>query len=490
MNLVKSRGYGFCLCGLVALVVLTTGCIEKIAVRTANKLATDEALKDAVRLPLNEDREGFVNCFKKPGGGCPDEGSSDLPTLLPTESALELRQSLRKEMEFRAKDSLLRHSVISALDVLDDPTYKGILDTYTQLARYGLGPTKTPRETPTLNLGWRETSELLGAITTATELGGWENFAWKLEEHAIAKATDGGRKLLPAWRTKTELYEKLGDRLGPGVAIELVTTGYIATYLQAYFRGGHFVEATLDLTNAKKQWEEALKKQIGGSDAEVAAIVDDLIKEYLGDFNPKFTFGSVQGGGFVTRGGVEYKFPVIEIKVDPTADEALTITKLDPLIVGNDLLRVILEATFDGRAQLPGVSRSTAVVKLGHAVNEASNAGSPESRFLDEKDFASVEKWANRGEALATVLTGRLVRGGGWAALNNESLAGMVETIVGVFVRKWTEKVAWCAYSCTDRQVRPDEVKRTGLSPVAEGRTVPLEIVIEGRMVGLGPPKD
>ena len=33
--------------------------------------------------------------------------------------------------------------------------------------------------------------------------------------------------------------------------------------------------------------------------------------------------------------------------------------------------------------------------------------------------------------------------------MNNEALAKVIETTVGVVVRKATEKVAWCIYACT-----------------------------------------
>ena len=120
---------------------------------------------------------------------------------------------------------------------------------------------------------------------------------------------------------------------------------------------------------------------------------------------------------------------------------------MDPLIVANDLVRVFLEAVFDSFHGLPVVSSATAK-ELGHCVNDPERATSAASVHLSEENFAEVENWVNRGEAVTTALVGSAVRGAGWIALNNESLAGLLETMVGVLVRKTTEKAAWCVYSC------------------------------------------
>jgi hypothetical protein len=66
-----------------------------------------------------------------------------------------------------------------------------------------------------------------------------------------------------------------------------------------------------------------------------------------------------------------------------------------------------------------------------------------------EEQFTKVNDWANRAEGVVGSATGQAIRGISWLSLNNEALAKMIETAVGVAARKGTEKLAWCVYACS-----------------------------------------
>jgi hypothetical protein len=256
---------------------------------------------------------------------------------------------------------------------------------------------------------------------------------------------------------------------------------YIKEYMKAYFRNGEFIKATIDLSQLKENIKKKLKDRFGLiDDLALDAMAEKLLQEFLsggsgGEY--KFVFGSIGATAFVTRAGAKYHFPAIEAKLDPRAERPLTVTKIEPIIIGNDLLRVLLEASFDAWYQLPCVSNATARI-LGQQINDPEKATSLESEHLSAKDFESVESWANRTESGSSALVGRLVRGGGWIALNNEALAQLLETLVGVFVRKSTEKVAWCAYSC--RKTIPHSANKS--AQILSGTPdVKLVVRVQGR---------
>src|SRR5205814_13312 len=71
-------------------------------------------------------------------------------------------------------------------------------------------------------------------------------------------------------------------------------------------------------------------------------------------------------------------------------------------------------------------------------------------RRVTAEEFAKVNEWGARTEAGIGSVVSKLVRGGGPLALNNEALAGLIETSVSVSALKGAEKVAWCFYLATN----------------------------------------
>ena len=188
-------------------------------------------------------------------------------------------------------------------------------------------------------------------------------------------------------------------------------------------------------------------------DSQVDGLIDKLLEERFhlvkdahGQDPSIPLFGSVAADGFVTRGGASYSLPSIDVKLDPTAARPVQVTPIEFTAVGADLIRVLLHAIFDAHDGLPAASKATGTgipKPDGLVVNTPGQKG-----HLSAEDFGSVEAFAGRVEGVTGAVVGRAVRGMSWIALNNEALAVLIETTLGVAARKFTEKACWCWYSC------------------------------------------
>ena len=121
-------------------------------------------------------------------------------------------------------------------------------------------------------------------------------------------------------------------------------------YLRAYFRGGKFFKASITI-------EDIISKvpEIEDLPPEVRERLDEIIK----DIDAKLTYGSIKEEGFTTRSGGSYMIPPIQLTASPFADKKVVISEVDHKQIGNDILRVIIEAQFDAYSMLPAVASAT-----------------------------------------------------------------------------------------------------------------------------------
>jgi hypothetical protein len=248
-------------------------------------------------------------------------------------------------------------------------------------------------------------------------------------------------------------------------------SAFAKAYFEAYFRGGRFLEARLDGSQLLDKVRADLQEQLEGiGDPElrdtlvlqeltrlvglfapsadpdrVREIVEEVWSGNYTSIDELLTLGKIRDEGFVTRSGTKYQFPAISVEIDPLRDEPLQVTQVDFKAVGNELVVVLVEAMFDGLLATP-------------CVDEATGAGLPDGlrlpRFVDDDagvtadQFRSVDSNAQRLGGLAGASIGRLVRGLGWISLDNEALAGLVESLFATVVQKSVEKVLWCYFRC------------------------------------------
>jgi len=240
---------------------------------------------------------------------------------------------------------------------------------------------------------------------------------------------------------------------------------YLVAYTKAYFRNGRFAAVQLDDDAMKKFIAKQL--EVNQDEQPWKDLLDDLVKKLpkAADGKHRNLFGKIEETSLKTRGGADYKFPAITATLQPGAGKFVTISKVDFVAVGADLIRVFLEALGDTVAGVPAMSDATGCNVQDD--NLRLTAFDPKIMYLTEEDFADVNDFANRIEAATSVLVGRAIRGASWFSLNNESVAVLIETTTGVVAKKASEKILWCGY-CVYRK---DKEKRINY-PLGLGTTI------------------
>jgi hypothetical protein len=416
-----------------------------------------------------------------PGGNCkgsdttPVEGSSfgknkrkERLGILFLEKAPygTLLAGIRTKLEQRKNSSALRvmeHSVHTKILSLYRFLSAGESDSVKALTG---GAKETQPSPPLLSFTTDELNEYLKRVHESIQSDGWDSLAESAQEyHAEIQKN----------RAATE-ETKVAAQGMSRMAL------FIREYLRAYFRNGRFVRFNLDSTTLDAELQKEILARFPGITDQARK---DLTKSLFG--TDKFYFGEIDSGGFVSRGGATYQFPPLEAKLDPFARRPITVSKIDFPTVGSDIIRVILEATFDAHDLLPGVSNCTGSIVTDEKdqplpqaerlpINDP-QANDPQAGNLKEDQFGKVNQTSSKIEAVSSTAVGQLIRGAGWASLNNEALAKLVETFVGVTFRKVTEKAAWCWYSCN-----PD-AKKVAATPVSDSQKVLVKIEVKINML-------
>jgi hypothetical protein len=275
----------------------------------------------------------------------------------------------------------------------------------------------------------RDVTDYTSKVAQSTNLDDWTHFA-NLTVLNFARFADSDVEL------SAEALESFDY---------MVMAIYIEAYLKAYFRNGEFISGSVKLDTletvipALKNLKEPYATQL---------------KNILNSLQGK-VFGKVSTVGFVTRGGDTFQFPELNITFE-LAKVRLSGSKLDYLTIGSDLIRVLLEAVFDSYDRLPAVTNATGVAIASTNRGKAGPISLPDFQKIkpkppylqvSEKQFTSIETFANGIDASSGTATGQLLRGIGWGALNNEAVAKLIETAIGASARKVGEKLAWCWYA-------------------------------------------
>lgn len=249
---------------------------------------------------------------------------------------------------------------------------------------------------------------------------------------------------------------------------------YIAAYFKAYFRNGKFYSVKLNGDELRAKVVARLKDSVPGIPKEGStdpyeALAEKLFSELKFDKNGQQFIGKIAAQSFVTRGGQELKFPAVEAELFLASGKAHA-TTVDYVAVGADLIRVLLHAVYDAHDRIPGINGAT-----GYLVTPALAEYDPLKSRVDADEFEQIETRAAQVEASTSGAVGRVIRGLGLVALNNEALATAIETAVGVAVRKHTEKVLWCWAAC-----------ELNVSPQKDGAdvAVPEEVNVDVAITG------
>lgn len=231
---------------------------------------------------------------------------------------------------------------------------------------------------------------------------------------------------------------------------------YIHAYLKAYFRNGKFIQANWNLGNpfltaleslpedAKEKLEKIISKD---TLVQFNEELEKLLQTYL-----KGEIGKIADAGFVSRGGDALAIPPVTATFDATQDKKFSISKLEPDVVGADIVRVTLEALGDAVNSIPGVSEATGVDSeiLKETGNQLADAGKITIKGTNppavETVMANVENLSSKAHGMVSAAAGSALRGINITAMNNEAVAKILESTAGTIVRKATERIAWCWY--------------------------------------------
>lgn len=227
------------------------------------------------------------------------------------------------------------------------------------------------------------------------------------------------------------------------LAAELKRKYLLAAYYKAYFRNGQILAVSMTtealkaalkdkLTNTIK--DENLLKAVG---TDIDSLGNDLVERLCGTKTDCVALGLIGETTFVTRAGKSYGFPGISASFDPSAEKKVSTNKIDTDAVIGDLVRVFFEAGGDYLYGVPAVKKSTACEELPAACATEAQA----------TIVAKVNDAGDRTEAATRSAVGTAIRGGWLLSLNNEALAGSIETGASVIARKSVEAAAWSILS-------------------------------------------
>lgn len=396
----------------------------------------------------------FMQCLEQPGGVCPGSETgrffsrdSFQGTIAPLDTTMKSPASdARLDPE---KDSaLIATSAVADLgrDVLNHPVQKQ-LNALFDIAR-GVPPRAFGKEV----LRHSADEEAVTITFSAEE---FEDYERVIEAATLAGSWDALEKEASLFRLSAETARR---------------SAYLKSYFEAYFRQGKFFKATLKTSELRDKLVAKSKEMLPGlSEKEYETLASRLFSSFGADSESQYVFGAIQDDGFVTRGGQAVRFPAVELSVT-LGDPRPTITEVDYVAVGADLIRVLLHAVFDAQMRLPAVSNATgAALGGGLEVNDGT--------VVDEMEFERIEMLAGQIEGVVAAGTGRLLRGASFFSLNNEALASAIETAVGVALRKQAEKAVWCWYACKFNESHRDA---GDFAAIGFGDRLSLTIEIKG----------
>ena len=491
---------GALLCCFVA--VFSGGCawvVNTLVDTGQSKIETwpGDSTIDFVRVQKAGD--DFLTCMQEFGGKCGAQAPTSKnmvdvsPTL--TQPVPAFRDFLLKIKDADFKDAkgekISGTSPLSktpggrsAINVLASPTLENFINVFNYVAgTSGKGLSKKVKfednnKVPVFEFDRRDLQTFAKDVQAGIRFDGLGQVNKAAKHYLADLAKEGEKRTLTADERSQQQTLTLLERM----------TDYIELYTKAYFKDGNFVALDLDENSMKQFITEKLKPSFPGFDTNKPPwqnLINNLAKEAGCKDNKCRLVGKVSDMSFKTRGGVDYKFPAITVILQPGAEKLVTVSKVDFVGVGADLIRVFFEAIGDALAGVPGVTEAT-----GCNTQILKNAALPvfdpkdQETHLTTDDFSNVNTYANQVEAATSTVIGRVVRGASWFSLNNESLAVLIEAAVGVIVKKASEKVLWCGF-CVWRKDNPsDKGDALGLGKRSEQETVvTAKFVISGPVI-------
>lgn len=371
-------------------------------------------------------------------------------------NALSEKSNSEDPLEFLNRDKMLQqlkeqHSTLVSQgnEIWNSSVHQELMTTYNELV--------TSSEAPEKKFDVNELAAYQDALKDFGLRGGW--FVYSYSAFAQIENISAQKDLTPE-----------GRNLVTKALMQKATAGILVhAYLKAYFRNGQFVRVDWELGNPFLKALEALP-------ADVRQTLEDIIptamlEKYNAELEKhlKGQIGKIADAGFVSRGGEALAIPPLTAKFDADEDSNFSLSKLEPELVGADIVRVTFEALGDALNRIPATSEATGItskilVEAGKQLPDAGRIKIEGKKPPKVEDvMTNVESLSGQAHGVVSAGVGSAIRGINVAALNNEAVAKILESTAGTIVRKATERIAWCWYASI-----PAEENTKALSFIAQ----------------------
>lgn len=320
---------------------------------------------------------------------------------------------------------------------------------------------------------------MIAAVSKATASYGWTALFAESLGQFVRRANafqERYRMLRSARGPEADLYSEESVRSAGESAIDALVaaqgTSTFAAYFAAYFRNGKIFDVKFDSNDLQQKVENAIKGYASAKGTTVDPTLLSDVDSQISGFNSKLmsdlcksapsgqtctVLGGIGEASFVTRAGKSLAFSGITVTLDPEGKNMVSTTKPNYLTVGEDLLRVAIEASWDSNNPVPGVDNSTLCKELHQCA----------TTDLEKKGVAAADSAGDATEAATAQVVQIVVRGGWLFSLNNEAAAEALTTGISVVARKIAERVAYAqaATNCTRPGTRIAQITFHGRAP-------------------------
>ncbi len=244
---------------------------------------------------------------------------------------------------------------------------------------------------------------------------------------------------------------------------------FLATYFDAYFGEGQFIQVSLERKPFIDDVIADLKRAGGGAIANESELREALDKACTGKGATCFSAGKISTTGFVSLFGDTTQFGEVKIDFGGKAGSPLyrpSISRPGVAEFGPQLVRVLVEALADSNGPHPaGAPTSTACSGSQHLFRDEDTLGQTQcltAVSAEDETWIRTNAIGNATESIVTTGVGAVIRGVNMGALNNETIAAVVETFAGVTARKTVQK----AMSVCSSEQTADNGKGRQAAPV------------------------
>jgi hypothetical protein len=222
---------------------------------------------------------------------------------------------------------------------------------------------------------------------------------------------------------------------------------FLATYFDAYFGEGQFIQVSLERKPFIDDVITDLKRAGGGTIANENELRNALDRACTGKGTTCFSAGNISTTGFVSLFGDTTQFGEVKIDFGGKAGSPLyrpSISRPGVDEFGPQLVRVLVEALADANGPHPaGAPTSTACSGSPRLFSDEDTPGQKQclaAASAEDEGWKRINAVGNATESVVTTGVGAVIRGANMGALNNETIAAIVETFAGVTARKTVQK--------------------------------------------------